>query len=101
MQKSGSPVAQRGDWKISSKAIDLLQCFMSGLDDVIVRIALGIADEKRRSGHRVELRIEADDIEQAANAVLEQIRSTDLPQPVKTEIDEMDECLKAKCKALR
>ncbi len=28
------------DWTMTSAALDLLQCFMSGLDDVIIRIAL-------------------------------------------------------------
>ena len=90
-----------GNWKISSKAVDLLRCFMTGLDDVIIRLALEIAQQKQGTGDRTEVRIDADDIEQAANSVLDQIRAQNLPAHVKSDIDGMDECLKEKCRAIR
>ena len=92
--------AHQADYRISSKALELLQCFMSGLDDVVIRIALQRAREKADSS--VDIRIDADDIVQAANAVLDRIRSQEnLPPELRSDINEMDGCLRQKCQELR
>jgi hypothetical protein len=90
---------EQGNYRISSKALELLQCFMAGLDDVIIRIALEKA--RARAATPQDVRIDADDIVQAADAVLERIQSQEnLPAELRADINEMDGCLKAKCREL-
>ena len=88
-----SSIADR-DWKISNKALDMLQCFMSGIDNVVIRIAL---EEVRKKSPPGVVRIESMDIERAAKRVMDQIRSQNVEFGIPvSEIDVMDECLKAK-----
>jgi len=92
--------AEASDYRISSKALALLQCFMSGLDDVIIRIALEKARE--RAAAPSDVRIDAEDIVQAADIVLDRIRSQENLSPVlQSDINEMDGCLRAKCRELQ
>jgi len=94
------PQAEVGDYRISSKALELLQCFMSGLDDVVIRMALEKAREKAISP--TDVRIDAEDIVQAADAVLDRIRSQEhLPAELQSDINKMDGCLRQKCRELR
>ena len=82
------------DWIISNKAVDMLQCFMSGIDDVVIRIAL---EEKKKKVRGSVVRIESEDIEYAAKLVMSHIRSQNIQQGISvSEIDTMEECLKAK-----
>jgi hypothetical protein len=91
------------DFMLSGKAVDLLQCIMAGLDDIVLRIARGIAEERQRACASTKpLRVEASDVEQASKYVFAQILSQqDLPAPVKADLEVMQECLTEKCKALR
>jgi len=88
-----------GEWRMSNKAMKLLQCFMSGLDDIIIRLALDIARKRVSPGETA--RVEYGDIKRAADHVLSQIRAqSDLPPALQSEINEMDSCLKAKCQEM-
>lgn len=87
-------------WKISGKAFDLLECFMSGIDDVIVRIAFQYAKERQDTNTLGEIRIEAKDIQKAAFVVLEQLRLQDLPENVKSDLNGMGACLREKCEKI-
>ncbi len=83
-------------WKISSKAVDKLKCFMNGLDEIVVSIALNIA-KKRMGDSNAVVRIESTDIDRAADLVLEQIRSQVGTHGIlASDIEMMDECRKAK-----
>jgi len=82
------------DWKISNKALESLQCFMDGLDDVIIRFAFENAKKRTKDG---VVRIESDDIESAASLVMTQMRSQSAQYGISgSEIDAMEECLKCK-----
>jgi len=89
--------------RISGDAVDLLQCFMSGIDDVVMRIALSLAErrlegEGKSCSSGQELRVEGRDVKEAAFSFFEHILSReDLPPDVKQDIREMEQCLKAKC----
>jgi len=83
-----------GEWKISSKAMNMLQCFMDGIDDVVISIALQNA--MRRTQGKV-VRVEAMDIDFAANKVMDQIRSQEGLLGTSTDqLHTMSECLKTK-----
>jgi hypothetical protein len=89
------------EYRISNEAVELLRCFMSGLDDIIITIAHEIAHQRQGTGTDM-VRIDSDDIEKAANYVLDQIRQQgNLPAPVRTDVDQMETCLKAKCREMK
>ena len=72
MEPKASPQTQP-EWRLSAKAVDLLQCFMSGLDDIVLRIARGIAEERQKATNAKELRVEAEDV--AAACAMYSLRS--------------------------
>ena len=90
---------EEGKYRISSKALSLLQCFMSGLDDVIMRFAYETAS--KRAANEREVRIEPTDIISAAEIVWKQIEAQEnLPPELLAELKAMDGCMKAKCQEL-
>ena len=97
MEPKASPQTQP-EWRLSAKAVDLLQCFMSGLDDIVLRIARGIAEERQKATNAKELRVEAEDVAAASRHVFAQILSqSDLSDSVRSDLVAMQECLTAKC----
>lgn len=95
----------RDDSVISSEAMSLLDCFVSGLDEVVYEIAEELA--KERMGNAAEdavIQIEPEDVKKAAHVVMEAIREQlnreDLPKTAKQAVEGMYDCLKRKCEQL-
>lgn len=90
------------NWRISSEAFDLLRCFMSGIDDLIVHIALVNARKNGKADESGRVRLDAVDIENAANFVLDKIieQPSTLPE-LKDELEAMRGCLKIKCDSMK
>jgi len=92
---------QASESTISGKAMDLLDCFVSGLDDVILEVAETIA--KERQGDVVPIRIESQDVVQAADAFFGQIKDRLGADPSKAQIlktiEGMHQCLRNRCEA--
>jgi hypothetical protein len=92
-----SAVNQTAESRISSKALELLDCFKSGFDDVIYATAELIA--KRRGGSPV--RIESGDVEKAAELFFHPLKESLVREQVGAEqlqqIERMLQCLKDKC----
>jgi hypothetical protein len=90
-------VNQTAESRISSKALELLDCFKSGFDDVIYATAELIA--KRRGGSPV--RIESGDVEKAAEMFFRPLKETLVREQIGAEqlqqIESMLQCLKDKC----
>ena len=84
--------------RISAKAFDLLDCFVSGLDDVIYKTAENLA--RMRSPQGAPTQIEVQDIESAARQVIAAIRQRistgEIPNELAPVIDRMEKCLKLK-----
>lgn len=91
------------DFRLAAKAVDLLQCFLSGLDDIVLRIAKDMAVARHKKSAAVTpLRIEVEDVEEASRYVFAKILEQDsLSADLKAELEEMQECLTQKCKAIR
>lgn len=87
--------------RISQEAASLLDCLASGLDKIVYEVAEQIA---RSRSSAVPLRIEAIDVQQAADKVLAafraQILSKELPQEAGEAIEGMDSCLKEKAREM-
>lgn len=89
------------NWRLSSDAFDVLQCFMAGLDDVIVQIAVTNARKRGKVDSKGEVSLDTTDIKEAAEFVLSQIRNMpSIPQEVKDELEAMTECVRSKCEAI-
>jgi|APCry1669189034_1035192.scaffolds.fasta_scaffold210915_2 hypothetical protein len=89
--------------RLAAKAVDLLQCFLSGLDDIVLKIAKDRAKARRQSqGNQSPLRIEVEDVEAASRQLFEKILSQEgLSTDLRTELEEMQKCLTQKCQAIR
>lgn len=85
---------------ITSEAFSLLDCFVSGLDDVIYEIAESIADA---NGHRSgdgSIEITRNDIRDAVKIVFDAIKQqagTGISQETVAHIEEMHACVMQKC----
>lgn len=86
---------------MSSEAYDLLNCFVSGLDDIIYEIAEGIASAKNKRTSAGTVQIDKDDVRAAAQIVFEAIRDQAgkaIPQVVAEQIEQMHQCVLSKCR---
>jgi hypothetical protein len=85
---TGSSAFTEGEWRISGKALDRLQAFMAGIDDILIRVALEIAKKNSTSKSGRDLRIDAEEIEQAGNLLLERLLSgTNFPSYLRPDIE--------------
>jgi histone H3/H4 len=92
--------------RISSDALDLLNCYISGLDKVVYEMAEALA--KQRMGETLAtgkpIRIDANDVKQAADLLMNAIRhmaqSDGAHQELVPAIEGMHQCLQAKCAAV-
>ena len=87
--------------EMTSEAYDLLDCFVSGLDDVIYEIAEAIASNKGQVTEDGTVEICQDDVKEAAQSVFMAIREQagkSIPEAVRQQIEEMHECVLLKCK---
>lgn len=85
---------------ISGDAFELLDCFVSGLDDIVYEFAEEIA-RRRSECPTGAVEIEAADVREAAHLVFDSIKKAagdrDLPPGLVAEIEGMVRCLEAKC----
>lgn len=85
---------------MTSEAYDLLDCFVSGLDEVIYEIAESLANSKGQIVDGI-IEISQDDVKEAANRVFNAIRERagkEIPQSVAQQIEGMHECVMEKCR---
>ncbi len=85
---------------MTSKAYDLLDCFVSGLDDVIYEVAEQLAVEKGRVEKGV-VEITHEEVQEAADIVFRAIREQagkSISEEVARRIQEMHEYAMEKCK---
>jgi hypothetical protein len=94
-------VDQKTETRISQEAATLLDCLATGLDRIVYEVAEQLARERSSA---LPLRIEAEDVQRAAEKVLATFRtlvsSKQLPQEAAEAIEGMDSCLKQKAKDL-
>lgn len=87
---------------MSSEAFGLLDCFVSGLDDLIYEIAEEFARQQGKLNEDGLVVIETDDIQRAAEAVFQavkrQIAESTIPAEVGPAVDKMYSCLLEKCR---
>lgn len=90
---------QASDSTISGKAMELLDCFVAGLDDAILEYAKLIA--RRRQGNAEIVDIEAEDIVEAADLLFGSLRDSLGKDPSKAQglklFEDMYQCLKTRC----
>jgi hypothetical protein len=86
--------------EMTSEAFDLLDCFVSGLDDVIYNIAEKISEEKGQVRQDGTIEIKGEDVKRAATIVFDAIREQagkSIPEAAVKEIESMHDCVMAKC----
>ena len=81
---------------ISSDALGLLDCFSTGFDDLLCRIAEHVARERAQQPGEVEITVQ--DIQAAGDIFAKTIKRSDLPEDVKQEADAMLSCLSERLK---
>lgn len=84
---------QRDTGVFTSKAVDLIDCFSSGFDEVLSDLATSIAKE-RAGGESVE--ITDQDIISAAKMILRAVQNSDLPPDTKSEVEQMFNCVSSR-----
>jgi hypothetical protein len=81
--------------RISGEGLELLDCFVSGLDDMIYELAEEIAKKRDPSSSEV-VQIEAEDVRNAAELVYGHLRSLvktgKLPETIESVIGSMERC---------
>lgn len=88
--------------EMTGEAYELLDCFASGIDDLVYKIAEGIAASKEQRSPEGAISITAADVKQAAESIFNAISAQagkSIPQSVASEIQSMHECVLAKCRA--
>ncbi len=88
--------------EMTGEAYDLLDCFASGIDDLVYKIAEGIAASNGQRSAEGTISITAADVKQAADSVFNAIKAQagkGIPESVASEIQSMHECVLAKCRA--
>lgn len=85
--------------EMSGKAYDLLDCFVSGLDRVVYEIAESLARAAGQVNPAGVVEIRQEDVRAAAEMVFAAIREKkDIPRDALDDIEEMHQCMQAKCK---
>ena len=87
---------------MTSEAYDLLDCFVSGLDDLIYEFAEAVAIENKHITESGTVEIDRNDVRQAADYVFQAIREQagkSVSKSMAKQVDEMHECVLLKCKA--
>lgn len=88
---------------MTSEAYDLLDCFVSGLDDVVYKVAEAMAAEKGQITSDDTVEITQEDVRAAAEVVFNAIHAAagkSIPAAVVEQIEEMHGCVMEKCKVL-
>jgi len=94
------PATDGTEATISSQALSLLACFSDGIDEVVLKIAEGLARSEARGTEQPE--ISAANIVSAGDVLSRALRnSPDVPDDVKPAIDAMLECVTRKAKNRR
>ncbi|MEK6236199.1 MAG: hypothetical protein N2C14_15950 [Planctomycetales bacterium] len=86
---------------MSREAMDLLDCFMTGLDSVVFEIATTIAREKGQVNNDGTVEIMKGDVKEAAESVFAAIREQagkTIPLLAVEDIESMRECVLEKCR---
>jgi hypothetical protein len=87
------PTTSSDSSTISSEALDLLDCFADGFDDVVYELAE--LEATKRTGARGS-EIIAADMECAANHIVQAMSHSDLPDEVKAMLSSMLQCFSSK-----
>ena len=84
--------------EMTGDAYDLLDCFVSGLDQVVYEIAEALAKQSGQVDASGTIEIRHKDVEQAASLVFKAIRENpSIPQDALDDISEMHQCVQEKC----
>lgn len=76
---------------ISSEALGLLDCFSGGVEDFVYKLAEHAANSKAAASSGV-VEISADDVEKAADFLVEAIRRSEIPSDLRPAINGMLSC---------
>ena len=79
------------DRTYTSEALDVLDCFTHGFDEVLCQIAEQYADERKDRGP-----IDVQDIQSAAAIIVEAVAKSDIDPSVKSLVSGMLNCLASK-----
>ena len=84
---------------MSGDALDVMECFVAGLDDVVYEIAERMSRKRNPTANAVQ--IEVEDITQAARLMFQGVHDAitrgQLPSDFEPVLQEMQECFQAKC----
>lgn len=86
--------------EMTGEAYDLLDCFVSGIDDLVYEIAEQMAASNGHTNSEGIVRITREDVKAAANAVFTAIKAEagkTIPAAVAAQVEAMHECVMAKC----
>jgi len=83
-------VENPNDYAISSDAMDVMDCFSNGMDQVVHQMAGRIAEQRNKSSGEVVITIP--DIEAAVRHFAEVMQRSDLEPAVKVSVSSMLDC---------
>jgi hypothetical protein len=85
---------------MTGEAYDLLDCFVSGIDDLVYEIAESMAAERGSVTGDGVIEIDQNDVKRAADAVFQAIREQagkSIPKAVAEQVETMHKCVLSKC----
>jgi hypothetical protein len=89
-------VENKSETNISSEALDLLGCFVGGLDEIVFAIAAARARERHGNKGDSPVQVEVEDIAKAGEEVIQVIRGAirdkALPATLASAIEQAERC---------
>lgn len=83
---------------ISSEAFDVLDCFASGLDDVVYHVAEQIARQHSACQQGGTVVIEKSHVREAVTLIFDLLKQSNIvPPEAKHDLQEMETCFRQKC----
>lgn len=84
---------------VSSDALELLDCFHSGLEDIVYEIAEDLAKKRKGTPEKAPIQIEATDVVTAGNMVLDAIKHLAESGQISNEVVSAVEEMRQRCKS--
>ena len=98
MATANNPTDNLANSEMTGKAYELLDCFVSGLDQVVYEIAESLAKDAGQLNDAGVVEIQHKDVKAAAELVFKAIKeNADIPKDALDDINEMHQCVQEKC----
>lgn len=93
-------IVESEDIVMTSRALDLLDCFQDGFDGVVQQLAEDYAKQRQPAFQGEIVQVDVDDVRQAGRKLIEIVRAMvdqkQLPPDILARVDVMGDCLNCK-----